>query len=153
MTESEASNMAFELVTRSTMCMAYTVEKKTSASTKLQTLQAKYDEAMKSNKELTLRLTEVEKIAMDDKAKANTLLAKARASHRRLQWSHDGLELDLQHSINKIRELVIEQYNLLAERNTLNNKVLQLENDNKLLVFYNSIVSQESFTSKVNPYL
>ncbi|WVZ06446.1 hypothetical protein V8G54_019792 [Vigna mungo] len=89
MTEEEASNMAFELAARSAMCMAfelaaqspmcmaYAAEKKETTSTELQALQEKYDEAVKSNKELTLRLAKVEKMAEDDKNKANTLLAES----------------------------------------------------------------------------
>ncbi|KOM28363.1 hypothetical protein LR48_Vigan538s000100 [Vigna angularis] len=81
MTEEEGSNMAFELGAWSTMCMAYADEKKAVSSTVLQALQEKYDEAVKSKKELTLRLAEVENMVEDDKNKAKTLRAESHSSY------------------------------------------------------------------------
>lgn len=56
---------------------------------------------MKSKKELTLRLAEVEKMAEDNKAKAKTLLVEACSSKRQLQRSNDDLTLDMQRSAKK----------------------------------------------------
>lgn len=61
MSKEEASNMAFELAVRSIMCMAYAFKKKAYTFAELQALKEKFNEAVKSNKELTLRLAEVEK--------------------------------------------------------------------------------------------
>ncbi|KOM34635.1 hypothetical protein LR48_Vigan02g078500 [Vigna angularis] len=113
MIEEEASNMAMELATRSTMCMAYA--------------------AVKSNQELMLRLAETERIADEDKKKANTLLAEAHSAQRRMQQSYDDLNLDLQNATTKNKELVTERDDLLADRDSLRDRVLKLEANNKFL--------------------
>ncbi|KOM35252.1 hypothetical protein LR48_Vigan02g140200 [Vigna angularis] len=133
MTEDEVSNMAMELAARSTMCLAYAAQKRASASIELQSLQEKYDAAVKSNQELTLRLTETKRIADEDKKKANTLLAEARSTQHRMQRSYDDLKLDLQNATTKNKELVIERDGLLANRDSLRDRVLKLEADNKFL--------------------
>ncbi|KOM38098.1 hypothetical protein LR48_Vigan03g148000 [Vigna angularis] len=107
MTEEEASDMAIELAARSTMCLAYATQKRASASTDLQALREKFDVAIKSNEDLTLRLAETERMAEEDKKKANTLLAEARATQR-------------------------QRDSLLAERDSLQDRVTKLEADNKL---------------------
>ncbi|KOM43704.1 hypothetical protein LR48_Vigan05g130900 [Vigna angularis] len=98
MTEEEASNMALELAARSVMCLAYATERKVVVSTKLQALQEKYDEAVKSNQELTLQLAVVERMAEEDKNKANTLFVESRSAQRKLcqrasAWFREGARL------------------------------------------------------------
>ncbi|KOM39772.1 hypothetical protein LR48_Vigan03g315400 [Vigna angularis] len=124
---------AMELAARSTMCLAYATQKRASASTELQALQEKYDAAVKSNQELTLRLAETERIADEDKKKANTLLVEARAVQRRMQRSFDDLKLDLQKATTSNKELMAERDGLLADRDSLRDRVLKLEADNKFL--------------------
>ncbi|KOM45688.1 hypothetical protein LR48_Vigan06g099400 [Vigna angularis] len=133
MTEEEAFNMAMELVARSTMCLAYAAHKRASASTKLQALQEKFDAAFKSNQDLTLRLAETERMAEEDKKKASTLLAEARATQRRMQQSLDDAKLDLQKATTSNTKLTVERDALLAERDSLQDRVTRLEADNKLL--------------------
>ncbi|KOM27520.1 hypothetical protein LR48_Vigan432s002500 [Vigna angularis] len=126
MTEEEASNMAMELAARSTMCLAYAAQKRASASTELQALQEKFDAAVKSNQDLTLRLAETERMAEEDKKKASTLLAEARATQRRMQRSLDDAKLDLQKATTSNTKLT-------AERDSLQDRVTKLEAENKLL--------------------
>ncbi|KOM55958.1 hypothetical protein LR48_Vigan10g185000 [Vigna angularis] len=133
MTEEEASNMAFDLAARSTMCVAYAVEKKATTSIEIQALQEKYDKAMKSNKDLTLRLAEVEKMPEDDKNKANTLLVESRSFHPKLQRSNDDLKLDLLRFTEKGKELIAERDNLLSKWDSLRDNVQKLEDENKFL--------------------
>ncbi|KOM34851.1 hypothetical protein LR48_Vigan02g100100 [Vigna angularis] len=107
MTEEEASIMAMELAARLTMCLAYVAQKRASASTELQALQEKFDATVKSNQDLTLRLAETERMAEEDKKKANTLLAEARATQRRMQRSLDDAKLDLQKATTSNTKLMV----------------------------------------------
>ncbi|KOM41465.1 hypothetical protein LR48_Vigan04g166300 [Vigna angularis] len=133
MTEEEASNMAMELAARSTMCLAYAAQKRASASTELQSLQEKYDAAVKSNQDLTLCLAETERIADEDKKKANTLLAETGSAQHRMQQSFDDLKLDLQKATTSNKELMTERDGLLADRDLLRDRVLKPEANNKFL--------------------
>ncbi|KOM40247.1 hypothetical protein LR48_Vigan04g044500 [Vigna angularis] len=133
MTEEEASNMAMELATRSTMCLAYAAQKRASASTEFQVLQEKFDAAVKSNQDLTLRLAETERMAEEDKKKASTLLAEARATQRRMQRSLDDAKLDLQKATASNTKLMAERDGLLADQDSLQDRLTKLEADNKFL--------------------
>ncbi|KOM58054.1 hypothetical protein LR48_Vigan11g108700 [Vigna angularis] len=133
MTEEEASNMAMELAARSTMCLAYIAQKRASTSIELQALQEKYVASVKSNQDLTLRLAEIERIADKDKKKANALLAEERAAQRRMQRSFDDLKLDLQNATTSNKDLMAKREGLLADRDSLRDRVLKLEADNKFL--------------------
>ncbi|KOM47431.1 hypothetical protein LR48_Vigan07g113500 [Vigna angularis] len=77
--------------------------------------------------DLTLRLAETERIAEEDKKKASTLLAEARATQRRMQRSLDDAKLDLQKATSS-------SATLMAERDSLHDRVTKLEAENKLLV-------------------
>ncbi|KOM37180.1 hypothetical protein LR48_Vigan03g056100 [Vigna angularis] len=107
--------------------------KKAAASTELQVLQEKFDEVVKSHKELTFLLAEVEKMAEDDKAKAKILLPKSRASMRQLQRYNDDLKLDLLCFTEKNKELTTKRGILLIKRNSLRDKVQKMEKENKFL--------------------
>ncbi|KAG2389660.1 uncharacterized protein HKW66_Vig0177330 [Vigna angularis] len=134
MTKEEASDMAYELAARSNVCIAYVASRrKVAASVELQALQEKLDATIKSNEELTLRVAEVEKVPVDEKTKAKTLLAEARTIARQLQQSNNGLKLDLQRSVEKNKELVIERESLLTKRDSLHGKVQKLDDENKFL--------------------
>ncbi|KOM37430.1 hypothetical protein LR48_Vigan03g081200 [Vigna angularis] len=125
-TEEEASNMALELTARSALCLAYAAQKRASASTELEALQAKFDATFKANQDLTLRLAETERIAEEDKKKASTLLVEARATQRRMQRSLDDAKLDLQ-------KATYSNATLTAERDSLHDQVTKLEAEIKLL--------------------
>ncbi|KOM26287.1 hypothetical protein LR48_Vigan247s000500 [Vigna angularis] len=133
MTEEEASDMAMELAARLTMCLAYAAQKRGLASTKLQALQEKFDVVVKSNQDLTLRLAKTERMAEEDKKKASTLYAEARATQRRMQRSLDDAKLDFQKATTSSTKLTTERDGLLAERDSLQDRVTKLEADNKLL--------------------
>lgn len=126
--------MVYKLAAKSNLFMAYAGNlKKVVAFAELQALQEKLDEVVKSNKELTLRLAEVERMVEDDKSKAKTLLAEACTSVRQLQRSNDDLKLDIQRSTEKSKELVTERDNLLTERDSLRGKMQKMEEENKFL--------------------
>ncbi|KOM52078.1 hypothetical protein LR48_Vigan09g073700 [Vigna angularis] len=133
MTEEEASDMAMELAARSKMCLAYAAQKRASASTDLQALQEKFDAAVKSNQDVTLRLAETERMAEVDKKKTSTLLAEARATQCHMQRSLDDAMLDLQKAATSNTKLTAKRDDLLAERDSLQDRVTKLEADNKLL--------------------
>ncbi|KAG2402507.1 uncharacterized protein HKW66_Vig0237040 [Vigna angularis] len=126
MTEEEASNMSMELTARAALCQAYAAHKKASASAELQALQAKLESSIKANQDLTLQLAETERMAEEDKKKASTLLAEGRASQRRTQRSLDDAQLDLQKAI-------ASNTTLMAERDSLLDRVTKLEAEVKLL--------------------
>ncbi|KOM58056.1 hypothetical protein LR48_Vigan11g108900 [Vigna angularis] len=107
MTEEEASNMALELAARSAMCLSYAAEKRASAST--------------------------ERMAEEDKKKASTLLAEARAAQRRMQRSLDDVQLDLQKATASNSTLTVERDSLLARVTELDARVTEVEAENKLL--------------------
>ncbi|KOM50448.1 hypothetical protein LR48_Vigan08g127500 [Vigna angularis] len=101
MTEEEASNMALELI-------------------------ARFNATFKANQDLNLRLAETEQIAEEDKKKANTLLAEARATQHRMQRSLDDAKLNFQKATSS-------NATLTAERDSLHDQVTKLEAENKLL--------------------
>ncbi|KOM37394.1 hypothetical protein LR48_Vigan03g077600 [Vigna angularis] len=104
----------------------YAAQKKASASAELQALQAKLDSTVKANQDLTLQLAETERMAEEDKKKASTLLAEARATQRRMQRSLDDAKLDLQKATSS-------NSTLTAERDSLRDQVTKLEEEVKLL--------------------
>ncbi|KOM41485.1 hypothetical protein LR48_Vigan04g168300 [Vigna angularis] len=124
LTEEQA--LVSRLAARSAMCLAYAARKRASASTELQALQERFDAAVKANQDLTLRLAETERMAEEDKKKASTLLAEARATQRRMQRSLDDTKLDLQ-------KAAAANTKLTAERDSLQDQVTRLKVDNKLL--------------------
>ncbi|KOM57469.1 hypothetical protein LR48_Vigan11g050200 [Vigna angularis] len=126
MTEEEASNMALELTARLAMCQTYVAQKKAFASVELQALQARFESTFKANQDLTLQLAEAEWMAEEDKKKASTLLAEARATQRRMQRSLDDVKLDLQKATSS-------NATLTAERDSLRGQVTKLEAEVKLL--------------------
>ncbi|KOM56733.1 hypothetical protein LR48_Vigan10g262500 [Vigna angularis] len=126
MTEEEVSNMSLELTARLALCQTYAAQKKASASAELQALQAKFDSTIKANQDLTLLLVETERVAKEDKKKASTLLAEARATQRRMQRSLDDAKLDLQKPTSS-------NATLTAERDSLHGQVTKSEAEVKLL--------------------
>ncbi|KOM25383.1 hypothetical protein LR48_Vigan102s004100 [Vigna angularis] len=140
LTREEASNMALELAARSAMCLSYAVEDTTSTAAELQALREKFEASFKANQDLTLRLAEAEGMAEEDKKKASTLLAEARAAQRRMQRSLDDAQLDLHKSTASISTLTAERDSLrasistlTAERDALRARVAEVEAENKLL--------------------
>ncbi|KOM56708.1 hypothetical protein LR48_Vigan10g260000 [Vigna angularis] len=126
MTEEEASNMSLELTARAALCQTYAAHIKAFASAELQALQAKLESTIKANQDLTLRLAETERMAEEDKKKANTLLAEARAAQRCMQRSLDDAKLDLQKATSS-------NTTLTAEQDSLRSQVTKLEAEVKLL--------------------
>ncbi|KAG2405441.1 uncharacterized protein HKW66_Vig0046960 [Vigna angularis] len=126
MTDEEASNMTLELAARLALCQTYVARKKASAVAELQELQAKLESSIKANQDLTLKLAETERMAEEDKKKANTLLAEGRAAQRLTQRSLDDALLDLQ-------KATASNNTLKTEWDSLLDRVTKLEAEVKLL--------------------
>ncbi|KOM30005.1 hypothetical protein LR48_Vigan845s003300 [Vigna angularis] len=151
MTEEEASNMSLELTARAALCQTYAAHKKASASAELQALQAKLESTVKVNQDLTLRLAETERMSEEDKKKASTLLAEARAAQRRMQRSLDDAQLDLQKATASNTTLTIERDSLLDQVTKLEAKVKLLGDEvvNEHVLGFDKALAQCHLLSQV----
>lgn len=97
MTPSESLNMAYELISRASVCLNFTVgTTKPLLVGELETAQKDLEALREENTKLSLRIEEMTKASKDDRNKAAENLKKAHNEVTFLKRSVDTLKLDLQ---------------------------------------------------------
>ncbi|BAU01527.1 hypothetical protein VIGAN_11078000 [Vigna angularis var. angularis] len=130
MSPGEASDMAYELIARASVCMNYAAGSTKSLLTEeLDTVRQDLEASQKKNAELTRHLEEIMKIAEDNRAKVASALTQAQDDLRQLKRTSDDLKLDFQKATSQNQALMKERDALVAVRDKLTTENLSLGDD------------------------